>query len=326
MLKLKYLFNNEELAMMILRNWEFDEESVEMFQYYRISSNAIYPFRIDGKIHLLRFAPIEEKKSENVKAELAFIAYLRDRGYGVLETTETKQGEELIEVETPWGTYVASVFKRVRGTQLNRTDLSDEVMLSYGKALGKLHQLSGEYKPEQHRRWTHEDVIAWMKEVLKDFPQETTAMQECELVLAKLSSFNKNNINYGLIHYDFEFDNVFYDQGTGGCNAIDFDDSMYHWYVMDVEQSLDSLHDVVAEEVYEAKKAIFLEGYRSEYALPYNWEELLSVCRQFNNLYGYVRTLHAMSEKWANEPEWLTGLRARLEQSMEVKARQFGVN
>jgi hypothetical protein len=52
MLKLKYLFNNVNLAEMMLENWEYDKESIEMFKYYRISSNAIYPFQAQGKTQL----------------------------------------------------------------------------------------------------------------------------------------------------------------------------------------------------------------------------------------------------------------------------------
>lgn len=49
MLKLKYLFQHNALAEMILKNWNYDPESLNMFQYYRISSNAVYPFRDQGK-------------------------------------------------------------------------------------------------------------------------------------------------------------------------------------------------------------------------------------------------------------------------------------
>lgn len=61
MLTLKYLFQHNDLAEMILKNWSYDPESLDMFQYYRISSNAVYPFRDQGEVRLLRFAPVEEK-------------------------------------------------------------------------------------------------------------------------------------------------------------------------------------------------------------------------------------------------------------------------
>ncbi|WFR65724.1 hypothetical protein P9222_00285 [Paenibacillus amylolyticus] len=66
MLTLKYLFQHNDLAEMILKNWNYDPESLDMFQYYRISSNAVYPFREQGEVRLLRFAPVEEKSESTL--------------------------------------------------------------------------------------------------------------------------------------------------------------------------------------------------------------------------------------------------------------------
>ena len=50
MLKLKYLFENFELAKLALTNWEHDEDTLdEYLKYFRISSNAVYPFSIRGQ-------------------------------------------------------------------------------------------------------------------------------------------------------------------------------------------------------------------------------------------------------------------------------------
>lgn len=322
MLKLRYLFNNEELAKMILGNWAYDEESLEMFQYYRISSNAIYPFRHKGAVQLLRFAPVTEKLKDNIEGELAFIAHLREQGYGVLETVVSKRGEKLVEVRTPWGDYYASVFKRVAGEQLNRTDLRDEIVFSHGQALGQLHKQSSRYTPEGCKRWSYEDVLVWVEEVLRDIPQQA-ALREAELLRAYFDSIPKTEQTFGLIHYDFEYDNVFYDEVTGSCNAIDFDDAMYHWYTMDIEQALDSLKDCMPDESYDQKKQCFLEGYNSEFALAEDFESMLPACRRFANLYGYTRTLRSIAERWDNEPEWLARLRERLVRSTDEKAGCF---
>ncbi len=42
MLKLKYLFDNKDLAHMILNNWEYDYDNPDLLKHYRISSNAVY--------------------------------------------------------------------------------------------------------------------------------------------------------------------------------------------------------------------------------------------------------------------------------------------
>jgi Ser/Thr protein kinase RdoA (MazF antagonist) len=325
MLKLKYLFDNADLAEMILRNWEFDEQSLEMFKYYRISSNAVYPFRFQDQVRLLRFAPKMEKNKDHIAAELEFIAYLRTNGYGAMESVVSMNGEELAEVRTPWGEYYASVFKRVTGVQINATDFGDNVIFSHGKALGKLHSLSSVYRPEGRTRESHDDVLDGIRKTLLEFPAETAALEETRLLHDYFASIPRTKSNYGLIHYDFEYDNVFYDEQSNSCNVIDFDDSMYHWYAMDIEQALDSLRDYIPNEIFNRKKRIFMDGYETEYELSEEMASILPACRRFANLYGYVRVLRAMEEQWANEPEWLVKLRGKLTASMKEDSSVFGM-
>ncbi|OXM16229.1 phosphotransferase enzyme family protein [Paenibacillus herberti] len=324
MLKLKYLFNNIDLAEMIVKNWGYDETSLDMFKYYRISSNAIYPFKSEGKNQLLRFAPTNEKLKANLLAELDFIAYLRDNCYGVLEAVNSNSGEPLIEVQTPWGQYFASVFKRVPGVRMDAADSSDEIVFSYGQALGRLHRLSSQYTSGNYQRWSYGDVLDWIQDELKDDPEQAAAMQETEMLRDYFSAIPKSESSFGLVHYDFEYDNVFYDEESKSCYVIDFDDAMYHWYAMDIGKAFESLQDGIAVEAFEVKKQCFLEGYLTEFEISYDLDELLPACRRFANLYGYARMLSSIKEKWTNEPEWLANLRARLENSLRQNSSCFG--
>lgn len=62
MLKLKYLFENYDLAKEALENWEHDHDPHDkMLSQFRISSNAIYPFCQNGEVCFLRLAPCDEK-------------------------------------------------------------------------------------------------------------------------------------------------------------------------------------------------------------------------------------------------------------------------
>ncbi|WP_440116410.1 hypothetical protein [Paenibacillus sp. QZ-Y1] len=67
-----------------------------------------------------------------------------------------------------------------------------------------------------------------------------------------------------------------------------------------------------------------MQGYRAEAGDTYELESMFPACRRFANLYGYVRVLRSSAEQWAHEPEWMTGLRTKLEEAMAVKAKQFG--
>lgn len=52
MLILKYLFDNRDLALMLLSYWEYDEEALEIMDRFRISFNAVYSFYRKGERYL----------------------------------------------------------------------------------------------------------------------------------------------------------------------------------------------------------------------------------------------------------------------------------
>ncbi|WMM23822.1 phosphotransferase [Tissierella sp. MB52-C2] len=324
MLKLKYLFDNRDLAEMILENWEYDLSSLKLFDYYRISSNAIYPFQYNGKTRLLRFSPVAERDKNNIIRELEFIRYLKSREYPVLSTVPSKDNKELVEVDTPWGKYFAVVFDRVAGIQLGEIEYTQEICRKHGEYLGKLHRLSSEYKPDKRLRWSYEDVLEWIEKELEDFPNEILAKQEAKMVRDYLSKIPKDDQNFGLIHYDFELDNIFYDQSADRLNIIDFDDAMYHWYAMDIERSLNNIISETSCEDYSMLRENFIMGYTQEFNVSDEMLLYMPMLRRFANLYGYTRVLVSAKETWDNEPRWMLDLRDKLMSIMEQDSMFFG--
>lgn len=326
MMRLKYLFDNKDLAEMMLKNWEHDDDYMEMFKYFRISSNAVYPFKNRGNMNFLRISPVEEKAADSILAELKFIDYLRSKDYPAVERVKTRNDRELITADTPWGEYIAVVFKGVKGEQLSNLDLGDDIVYAYGRSLGELHQHSSNFHPVKYRRWTYKDVLGWISDVLGKFPDEKAALKELEILKEYLEELPVTNENYGLIHYDFECDNVFYDQNSKSCNIIDFDDAMYHWYLMDIVQALESIKEEVTQEDYIQRENSFLEGYRSQYDITDDMFSRIVVFHRFKNLYGYTRIIRSVEEKWHNEPEWMEGLRGHLTNLMEERSQYFGTD
>jgi Ser/Thr protein kinase RdoA (MazF antagonist) len=323
MLKLKYLFRNPDLAHMILSNWEYDTEDSNFLKYYRISSNSVYWCKNQGHTFFLRFVPAEEKSKEKIFAELEFLGYLRNSGYPAVDTILSKAGNELEVVDTPWGKYYAVAFKKVSGKPLDQIPLTDDIIFGLGKSLGKLHKLSSEYKPVINIRYDWKEIMVWMEDVLSRFPNEIAAKSELTLLKDYFSKLPATKENFGLIHYDFETDNLFYEELTKTYNPIDFDDAMYHWYAMDIEQALDSLKEDMAEEQVEPSVNQFIEGYRSEYDISDDTLKLLPIFRRYADLYGYVRILGSIEEKWRNEPEWMENLRIHLDNLLTKRKSQF---
>ncbi|MBN2238216.1 MAG: phosphotransferase [Dehalococcoidales bacterium] len=325
MMKLRHLFDNRDLAEMILKNWDYDKDKLDIMQYYRISANAVYPFRKDGELAYLRFSPTDERSVETILAELEFLEYLESQGYSANGILLSKAGEKLEQVDTPWGRYLAVAFRGAPGQRLDRIELTDEIITGYGRALGRLHELSRNYAPINHRRISWKDQLAWVRTVLHDFDGEDAAKTEAGLLEEFLSQLPVTADNYGLVHYDFETDNVFYDEGDDIFHVIDFDDCLYHWFVMDIDQSLDGLDAVLPMEKQDKAEKLFIEGYRTAFPVDDSLLEFLPVFRRYACLVGYTRTRISVTDKWDNEPDWLTDLRDILDTAMKQRSRYFGM-
>lgn len=326
MLKLKYLFENYDLAKEALKNWEHDDDTLDsMLSRFRISSNAIYPFCKDGRTCFLRLAPIDEKAEKNIFGELEFIDYLIECAYPALKPIKTKVGEVCLKLDTEWGVYYASAFEKVNGVPMDATDMSDEIMYEYGKSLGKLHSLSSGFISKT-KKWTHLEALDWIATVLSENSAPIHTASELNAIRNELNELPQNNDNYGLIHFDFELDNVFYDAETKSCAVIDFDDGMYHWYALDIDQVFDSLEDELSGEKLQIAKDEFIRGYKEEHIYTEDMDKLRPLMRRFIDLYGYARLIRCVAEKFDDEPEWLLELRKKLDRAILKKENSMRIN
>jgi len=312
LLKLRHLFDNRDLAIMLLENWEYDKNDMDILNYYRISANAIYPFNLNGKTFLLRFIPWDEKTENEMEKELEFIQYLRKKELDVLEPVLSKDGNYLLKKETPWGTYLACVFKRVDGKQLSEFDYSDEIIFGFGKTLGRLHKYSGEFNKVEKQSCFDilERMECFAKNKLKD--KKELVLKRIDEVKSVFQKLPQNKSNFGLIHFDFELDNVFYDEPVKKYSVIDFCDSIYHWYVVDIEKSLANLKEEYPKNDFEQMKTVFINGYKTEYRFFEEDFQLFPTLRLFDDLRQYINLKDVVEEKWDNEPEWMSDLRDHL--------------
>lgn len=312
MLKLKDLIENFDLAKEILGNWEYDRDTIDgCLEYFRISSNAVYPFRQNGRLCFLRFAPVSEKQLSNIKGEIDFILYLRRNGFPALEPIMSKNGRYIITVQTAEGTFYATAFYAVEGEPIEDTDFSDTVCFQYGKTLGRLHRLSSEYEPATKKQ-DYKDILNLIQKRLCELDTGPSLVPLLEKLQNKLSLLPAHKSRYGLIHYDFECDNVFYDEKENTCHVIDFDDGIYHFYALDLEQALDSISEEAPEDKTLSAKNAFLKGYKSEYLFDGFTSSLLPLMRCFCDLYSYTRLLYCLSEDVPNPPDWMTELKEKL--------------
>ncbi len=113
----------------------------------------------------------------------------------------------------------------------------------------------------------------------------------------------KTNKTFGLVHYIFDPDNVFWIEADQCCAAIDFKDGMYHFFLVGLGQALDALtENVSADRQLEAEDA-FLQGYQRVRILEPDYAEKLKLIRRFCILYSYARPIRSVAEQYSNEPD-----------------------
>lgn len=316
MLKLKYMFENFDLAKQALQNYEYDTDRLdEALSRFRISANAVYPFFCGGKLCFLRLAPAEEKDFRDIQGEVEFIRYLRSCGYPAMEPIPARDGIFCLSLDTPWGRYYACAFRCVSGKPLENAEMDDAVLYEYGAALGRLHSLSQSFTPSV-RKSTYADVLEVMHDefAAEDVPEPVR--RELDAVSDLLKLLPQTEENFGLVHYDFEPDNVFWDGKNHQCSVIDFDDGIYHWFALDVEQVFDCLTEFFEGNALQKAKEQFLKGYRTHHVFTEEMESCMPLMRRFINLYSYARLRHCLSEPVAEPPEWMEHLVKRLRSKM----------
>lgn len=322
MLKLRYLVDDRELAQNILSRWEHDQDHLHLLDHFRISANAVYPYKNKGTLHFLRFAPHGEKEEEQIGAELEFLRYLCANEYPCLTPVESRLGNELEVVELPQGRYYATAFVGVPGKSLARQNLTPELLYSWGQAMGRLHRASAAYTPRTYMRHSHVERLRYMSDVLAAFPDERAARKELGALTDVLDTLPQTPATYGLIHYDFETDNVIYDPLTEALNVIDFDDAVYHWFAMDVTTALASYEGDAPALACEQ----FVAGYRAEHPLDEEQLALMPIFRRYQDLYLFARALRSASDSgFGEEPPWMTNLRSRLYAACEMRRARFGL-
>lgn len=305
MLKLRHLIENFPLAREAVSHFAHDEESLDgALAHFRISANAVYPFYRGGQLCFLRMAPVSEKREEDLLGEIEFLRYLEKRGYPAMRSIRAEDGRFLLHLETRWGAYFACAFTGVPGTPLEDLPLTPELARAYGSALGRLHVLSAQYEPAV-RKATHDDLLRWIRAQLVEYDAPELILRACDQLERELTALVRDPGQYGLVNYDFEPDNVFFDPAEGVCHAIDFDDGLYCWYAMDLEQAL----DCIAPGLH----APFLAGYAAERPLPEALPAMRRLMRRLADLRAYARLVRALADEVEPQPDWMPGLRTRLQ-------------
>lgn len=313
--------SSDTVAQCLIQLWEHEEGTL---QFWRASSNFVYIFEHNHDTYFLRFSYEQENNVDNIIAELDFMEFLRSHKFPCVSPIASKADKMIESVTTAEGSYYAVVFSAAKGIPLddNLTGIQSE---NWGRSLATLHTLSKLYVPAHVRRKSWQDILQDIENVLRKHPQEHDAMEELKRLTQWLQSLPTSEESFGLIHYDFQLDNVFFDESKQGFEVIDFDDAMYHWYAMDIITTLADLYDNQDSHSAQCIQD-FLNGYRSIMAVDDEEISLLPKFKRFDHLYGFSRLLWSLENSDTvieDAPSWYEGLKIKFNSVIETRRQGF---
>ncbi|MBX3083764.1 MAG: phosphotransferase [Anaerolineae bacterium] len=295
-----------QIANQIAAPWEPDAGSV---RFFRASANFLFTMTIADQPYMLRFNHADERTSDTIRAEVDYLHFLADEGIDVPRILRSKAGSYVESISTELGTFHAVVFERMMGPQRELDELTTDGFVTWGAALGKLHNAAQRYHGTGRSAW--QDHLAWVAASLP--ADEQSARRALSKLQGELNKLPVTPQNFGLIHYDFELDNVLWN--AHGLSIIDFDDCAHYWFIADVAYALRDLADDSADQVdlADVRLAAFIEGYRTARELSQSELALIQLFLRVHHLILLTKLRRTLNlEQQADESSWVTNLHQKL--------------
>jgi Ser/Thr protein kinase RdoA (MazF antagonist) len=309
------------VAVQILERWACDRGSV---RFFRSSANFIYRFQDHGAFRYLRFAAASERSRQAIEAEMAVLESVARAGITIASPVESKHGNAIETVDTAWGRFHAVAFTALEGEQHEFDELTELGFARWGETLGRLHAATSALTNIPARpSWS--DHVAFIKSYM---PADSPSLQaEYAEIVAAISAVPATQKTYGLIHGDFELDNLVWNRTHMGL--LDFDDCARLWFAADIAFALRDLFEEGAD-TSDPRFRAFAAGYRTSFPLSEEHIGYVPLFLRFAHLFSYARIARSVDLiAGAEYPEWLQRLNNKLLHRMaayraSVEAHQVG--
>ena len=230
--------------------------------------NYIFQFSNNNNDYILRFVHSRHRTYDQVLGELEFIEYLhinKSPVSMVIHSINDKVAEKL-KIDSK-SYFSVCVFEKAQGRFIKKEDLTDEFYIMFGAEIGKLHKLTKTYKPKYRRiKWDQENYMGIARKVLEK--KDHKIIDIYAKLIEKLNKLPKNIDNFGLIHTDLHFKNMYI--YSGELTFFDWDDSSYKHFISDIAIVLfyHFIYNEYSQDHVNTESrrilALLVEGYRYE--------------------------------------------------------------
>jgi Ser/Thr protein kinase RdoA (MazF antagonist) len=227
----------------------------ETSRFLRDSQNCVYSCEDAGRKFIIRVSRSRHRDSSQVRAELAWISFLIQRGIKACAPIPAGNGDLCPSFEFDGQVYIVTCFEHAPGHEITLQDITQPLYEKLGAMVGSMHAAAVDFnatRPALDRpkwdesRLLREDV-AGLGDSLTDKFRSTIA----DLV-RDLRSYPLTSQNHGLIHGDVSFGNYFIHEGD--LWIFDFDNCEYGYFAQDLATVLyDSIYCKVLNKFADAQ-------------------------------------------------------------------------
>ena len=304
----------------VLNHWAHEPGSAK---FVRASANFVFSFTDAGRKRFLRLTSASQRTPDQILAEVNFVKFLHARGLHVARIISTIRGEDLVALNVPHGDFYVVAFEGLRGGHLEDSVPKPVQFARWGAALGALHNAASTFDtqaPFVRPIWSQ--ILGAMDAQLP--ASEVAARAECQRLAAEMATWTSIRDNFGLIHGDFELDNLLWSDKRPGM--IDFDDCMLHWFSADIAFSIGRwlIQERGRFDSMDNAAIAFLSGYRTQRTIEPEDLACIPVHLRFHNLMTFARLLTAVTQPVsAGEFTWMPALREKLIVAMQACRQNF---
>jgi Ser/Thr protein kinase RdoA (MazF antagonist) len=267
-------------------------------------SSFVYEGLLDGRSAILKVTPglLSSKQRilgasiEQVLGEIDFVLYLHTHGVPVALPIPSRAGNlvESIPLDGK-ACFLAYAFEKISGIMYPDepiVNFPESVLVEWGRLLGWIHRLSGEYQPSYpacpRPGWEADDLLDYRSLIPSDQPR---VWQRYEEALSFLNNLPRNPQVFGLIHGDFHHGNFFV--VNNHLVAFDFDAAHYSWYIADIVIALYNCLPMPRSQTLMRREystrflTYFLRGYTLEKPVNPEWVAGFPFFLKLNELLDY---------------------------------------
>lgn len=285
-------------------------------KWWRSSASHVFVLPDPRGKRYLRFVPGGHRDAASFAAVADLMARLADRGVPVARPVPSEDGPLVASADTPLGIMHAMVVEAAPGEALDEDDLDESTARAWGAALASLHGEAAGLGEDLPGPFMELSLVKHL------YPADAELLAAAAVLEARMRELPREPSGFGVVHGDFELDNLAWQGGT--ATAFDFDEARRSWFAADAAFALRDLTDETGRPAAEHRErfAAFLDGYRG--VRPIEAADL-PLFAGLNAITALTHLTRALREPGENEPEWKAELRRRLT-AMASDHRTLAIN